>query len=247
MEEMPGEEGYPAYLASRIAEFYERAGKVVCLGSEKRIGALSVIGAVSPPGGDLSDPVVQSTLKVVKVFWALDDRLANMRHFPAINWLLSYSLYSENIQDYLKKQVAEEFMELRGRAMQLLEEESELQEIARLVGVESLSPKERLVLESARSIREDFLHQNAFHPQDTYTSLRKQYLMLRTILHFHNLGLKALEEGKDLKEITSLEVRGKIAKMKFLPEEEAEVLEVYIETDKAFKTLLQSKELGENV
>ena len=247
MEEMPGEEGYPAYLASRIAEFYERAGKVVCLGSERRIGALSVIGAVSPPGGDLSDPVVQSTLKVVKVFWALDDRLANMRHFPAINWLLSYSLYAENIQDYLKKQVAEEFIELRGRAMQLLEEESELQEIARLVGVESLSLRERLILETARSIREDFLHQNAFHPQDTYTSLRKQYLMLRTIIHFHNLGLKALDEEKDLEEITSLEVREKIAKIKFLPEEDAEILEVYIETDKAFRALLQSEELGENV
>ena len=247
MEEMPGEEGYPAYLASRIAEFYERAGKVVCLGSERRIGALSVIGAVSPPGGDLSDPVVQSTLKVVKVFWALDDRLANMRHFPAINWLLSYSLYAENIQDYLKKQVAEEFIELRSRAMQLLEEESELQEIARLVGVESLSLRERLILETARSIREDFLHQNAFHPQDTYTSLRKQYLMLRTIIHFHNLGLKALDEEKDLEEITSLEVREKIAKIKFLPEEDAEILEVYIETDKAFRALLQSEELGENV
>jgi len=247
MEEMPGEEGYPAYLASRIAEFYERAGKVVCLGSEKRLGALSVIGAVSPPGGDLSDPVVQSTLKVVKVFWALDDRLANMRHFPAINWLLSYSLYIENIQGYLNTKVAEEFIELRSRTMQLLEEESELQEIARLVGVESLSLRERLVLESARSIREDFLHQNAFHPQDTYTSLRKQYLMLRTILHFHNLGLKALEEGKNLEEVTSLEVREKIAKMKFLPEEDASILEVYIEVDNAFKTLLQGEELGENV
>ncbi|UCE22749.1 MAG: V-type ATP synthase subunit A, partial [Candidatus Aminicenantes bacterium] len=162
MEEMPGEEAYPAYLASRIAAFYERAGKVVCLGSDKRIGALSVMGAVSPPGGDLSDPVVQATLKVVKVFWALDDRLANMRHFPAINWLLSYSLYVENIKDYLNSQVAEEFITLRQDAMQLLEEESELQEIARLVGVESLSARDRLILESARSIREDFLHQNAF-------------------------------------------------------------------------------------
>ncbi|MCK4558072.1 MAG: V-type ATP synthase subunit A, partial [Candidatus Aminicenantes bacterium] len=153
MEEMPGEEAYPAYLASRIAEFYERAGKVVCLGSDNRIGALSVMGAVSPPGGDLSDPVVQATLKVVKVFWALDDRLANMRHFPAINWLLSYSLYVENIKDYLNTKVAEDFISLRQEAMQLLEEESELQEIARLVGVESLSAGERLVLESARSIR----------------------------------------------------------------------------------------------
>jgi V/A-type H+-transporting ATPase subunit A len=242
MEEMPGEEGYPAYLASRIAEFYERAGKVVCLGADKRLGALSVIGAVSPPGGDLSDPVVQSTLKVVKVFWALDDRLANMRHFPAINWLLSYSLYTENIKNYWKDEVAEDFADIRQVSMQLLEEESELQEIARLVGVESLSPKERLVLESARSIREDFLHQNAFHPQDTYTSLRKQYLMLRTIVHFHNHGLKALEEGMDLEEIFTLKVREKISKMKFLPEEETELLEVYLEIDKTFKELHKAKE-----
>lgn len=242
MEEMPGEEGYPAYLASRIAEFYERAGKVVCMGSDKRLGALSVIGAVSPPGGDLSDPVVQATLKVVKVFWALDDRLANMRHFPAINWLLSYSLYIENIKDYLNSRVAEEFITLRQQAMQLLEEESELQEIARLVGVESLSLRERLVLESARSIREDFLHQNAYHPQDTYTSLKKQYLMLRTIIHFHNLGLKALEDGKSLDEITSLEARERISKMKYVPEEESSLLETYMEVDNAFKRLSQNKE-----
>jgi V/A-type H+-transporting ATPase subunit A len=237
MEEMPGEEGYPAYLASRLAEFYERAGRVICLSSDKREGALTVIGSVSPPGGDLSDPVVQATLKVVKVFWALDDRLANMRHFPAINWLLSYSLYVENIKNYLNLQVAEEFTDLRQKAMQLLEEESELQEIARLVGVESLSARERLTLESARSIREDFLHQNAFHPQDTYTSLRKQYLMLRTIIHFHNQGLKALEEERGLNEILALAVREKISKMKFLPEEDPGVLEAYIEVDNAFKEL----------
>ena len=245
MEEMPGEEGYPAYLASRIAEFYERAGKVICLGSDRRQGALSVMGAVSPPGGDLSDPVVQATLKVVKVFWALDDKLANMRHFPAINWLLSYSLYVENIKNYMNNNVAEEFISLRQEAMELLEEESELQEIARLVGVESLSTKERLTLESTRSIREDFLHQNAFHPQDTYTSLRKQYLMLRTILHFHNSGLKALEEEKSLEEILALGVREKISKMKFVPEGESDLLEVYIEVDNAFKELLQKKGVSE--
>jgi V/A-type H+-transporting ATPase subunit A len=210
MEEMPGEEGYPAYLASRIAEFYERAGKVVCLGSEERL--------------------------------ALDDRLANMRHFPAINWLLSYSLYTENVKDYWKDEVAEDFSELRQMAMQLLEEESELQEIARLVGVESLSARERLVLESARSIREDFLHQNAFHPQDTYTSLRKQYLMLRTILHFHNQSIKALEEGVDLEEILALKVREKISKLKYLPEEDEGLLGVYIEIDQAFKELSKAKE-----
>jgi V/A-type H+-transporting ATPase subunit A len=245
MEEMPGEEGYPAYLASRIAAFYERAGKVICLGSDRRPGALTVIGAVSPPGGDLSDPVVQATLKVVKVFWALDDKLANMRHFPAINWLLSYSLYVENIKDYMNSQVAEDFTDLRQEAMLLLEEESELQEIARLVGVESLSAKDRLILESARSIREDFLHQNAFHPQDTYASLRKQYLMLRTILHFHHLGVNALKEERDLEEILALEVREKISKVKFLPEEDPGILEAYMEVDNSFKKLLQKKGLSE--
>jgi V/A-type H+-transporting ATPase subunit A len=236
MEEMPGEEGYPAYLASRLAEFYERAGKTICLGSDNRGGALSVIGAVSPPGGDLSDPVVQSTLKVVKVFWALDDRLANMRHFPAIDWLQSYSLYTENIKGYWEENVAEDFSALRQEAIRLLEEESELQEIARLVGVESLSAKDRLILESSRSIREDFLHQNAFHPQDTYTSLRKQYLMLRTILHFHNLGLRALEDVS-LDNILMLPVREKIAKLKYLPEEDTGIIEVYMEVDNAFKSL----------
>lgn len=241
MEEMPGEEGYPAYLASRLAEFYERAGRVICLGSDQREGALSVIGAVSPPGGDLSDPVVQSTLKVVKVFWALDDKLANMRHFPAINWLNSYSLYVENIKDYWEEEVAEEFSELRQEAMRLLEEESELQEIARLVGVESLSSQDRLVLESARAIREDFLHQNAFHPEDTYTSLRKQYLMLRCLIHFHNQGLNALNEGVDMDKITGMEIREKIAQMKYFAEDD-DILEVYMEMDKAFQKLLQTRE-----
>jgi V/A-type H+-transporting ATPase subunit A len=237
MEEMPGDEGYPAYLASRLAEFYERAGKVVCLGSEQRVGALSVIGAVSPPGGDLSDPVVQATLKVVKVFWALDDRLANMRHFPAINWLQSYSLYRESLKKYFSEKVAEDFVELSQEAMKLLELESELQEIARLIGVESLSFKERMVLETARSIREDFLHQNAYHPQDTYTSLKKQYLMLRTILHFHHLANQALDEGKEFAQIVALPVREKIAKMKYLPEEEEAWLAVEKEVEASFKSL----------
>jgi V/A-type H+-transporting ATPase subunit A len=242
MEEMPGEEGYPAYLASRIAAFYERAGKVECLGSDRRIGALSVIGAVSPPGGDLSDPVVQATLRVVKVFWALDDRLANARHFPAINWLNSYSLYVENVRDFWKNEVAEDFFPLRQEAMRLLEEEAELQEIARLVGVESMSLKDRLVLESARSIREDFLHQNAFHPQDTYTSLRKQYLMLRSIIHFHRSGLSALEQKVELADILGLEVREKMSKVKFFSEEDTAGLDVYIEIDNAFKELLKSQQ-----
>lgn len=242
MEEMPGEEGYPAYLASRLAEFYERAGKAVCLGSDERIGALSVIGAVSPPGGDLSDPVVQSTLKVVKVFWALDDRLANARHFPAINWLNSYSLYVENIKDFWKTEVAEDFQDLRQEAMRLLEEEAELQEIARLVGVESLSLRDRLILESARSIREDFLHQNAFHPQDTYTSLRKQYLMLRAIIHFHSSALKALEQGVEMESILGLSVRETMSKIKFLSEEDTGALDVYIEIDSAFRELLKTQQ-----
>ncbi|MFC2161340.1 V-type ATP synthase subunit A [Acidobacteriota bacterium] len=242
MEEMPGDEGYPAYLASRLAEFYERAGRVTCLGSDKRQGALSVIGAVSPPGGDMSDPVVQSTLKVVKVFWALDDRLANMRHFPAINWLQSYSLYVENIKPFWDSKVADDFSVLRQEAMHLLEKESELQEIARLVGVESLSLKDRLTLESARSIREDFLHQNAFHPQDAYTSLRKQYLMLRTILHFHHSGLTAIEGGVDLGDILKLKAREIISKVKFLPEEDEGILGSYIAVDNEFKELLKGKE-----
>ncbi len=241
MEEMPGEEGYPAYLASRIAEFYERAGKVECLGTDRRIGALSVIGAVSPPGGDLSDPVVQSTLKVVKVFWALDDRLANARHFPAINWLNSYSLYVENVKHFWKTEVAEDFVDLRQEAMSLLEEEAQLQEIARLVGVESLSTHDRLVLESARSIREDFLHQNAFHPQDTYTSLRKQYLMLRGIIHFHRSGLRAMEEGVELENILKLDIREQISKLKFFAEDDVDTLDVYIAIDKSFQQLLKSQ------
>lgn len=237
MEEMPGDEGYPAYLASRLAEFYERAGKVVCTGSDNRTGALSVIGAVSPPGGDLSDPVVQATLKVVKVFWALDDRLANMRHFPAINWLQSYSLYRDALKKYLTEKVAEDFIELSQEAMKLLELEAELQEIARLVGLESLSLKERLILETARSIREDFLHQNAYHPQDTYTSLTKQFLMLRNIIYFHHKADHALDEGKELSAIVSLGVRDRISKMKYLPEDEEALLQVEKEIEASFKIL----------
>lgn len=236
MEEMPGEEGYPAYLASRVAEFYERAGKVICFGSDGRLGALSVIGAVSPPGGDLSDPVVQATLKVVKVFWALDDRLANMRHFPAINWLLSYSLYSENLKAFYQSKVAEDFPDLRQEALQLLEEEAELLEIARLVGLESLSSRERLILDTARSLREDFLHQNAFHVEDTYSSMRKQYLMLRNILHFHHLALKALEAGVELEKILALPVKERITTMKYEPEE-ANLLDLYLDIDNEFKNL----------
>ncbi|MCS7180157.1 MAG: V-type ATP synthase subunit A, partial [bacterium] len=175
MEEMPGEEGYPAYLGTRVASFYERAGKVICLGQDEKIGSLSLLGAVSPPGGDLTDPVVQMTLRVVKVFWGLDERLAYQRHFPAINWLTSYSLYEKNIEKFVKEKIADDYMEIRNTAISLLEKEAELLEIVRLVGMETLSQNDKLVLEIARSIREDFLHQSAFDEMDAYTTLKKQY------------------------------------------------------------------------
>jgi V/A-type H+-transporting ATPase subunit A len=218
LEEMPGEEGYPAYLSSRLAEFYERSGKVVCLSNDSRQGALSVMGAVSPPGGDLSDPVVQATLRVVKVFWGLDDKLANARHFPAINWLLSYSLYHENLEDFFKNNISEEFIILRKEAMRLLEEEASLLEIARLVGIESLSFDDRLILEVARSVREDFLHQNAFHEIDTYTSLTKQYQMLKVILEFYHLSKEKLKEGMDFEKVIKLPLREKISRLKYILE-----------------------------
>jgi V/A-type H+-transporting ATPase subunit A len=222
LEEMPGEEGYPAYLSSRLAEFYERAGKVICLGSDSREGALSVMGAVSPPGGDLSDPVVQATLRVVKVFWGLDDKLANARHFPAINWLLSYSLYHDNLEEFIKNNISEDSIVLRKEAMRLLEEEASLLEIARLIGIESLSFGDRLILEAAKSIREDFLHQNAFHEVDTYTSLIKQYRMLKVILEFYTLSKEKLEEGMDFERIVRLPVREKISRLKYIEEEKLE-------------------------
>jgi V/A-type H+-transporting ATPase subunit A len=215
---MPGEEGYPAYLSSRVAEFYERAGKVICLGSDNRVGALSVMGAVSPPGGDLSDPVVQATLRVVQVFWGLDDKLANARHFPAINWLLSYSLYHDNLEEFFKKNIAEDFVALRKEAMRLLEEESSLLEITRLIGIESLTFFDRLILEVARSIREDFLHQNAFQEIDTYTSLAKQYGMLKIILNFYYLSKENLKAGMDFEKIVKLPIREKISRLKYIEE-----------------------------
>lgn len=237
MEEMPGEEGYPAYLPARIAEFYERAGAVECLGSDGRKGALSVIGAVSPPGGDLSDPVVQATLKVVKVFWSLSERLAAARHFPAIDWLASYSLYHEPLEEYFRKEAGEDFPELRKEAMKILEEEAELQEIVRLVGYESLSDHDKLLLEVARSIREDFLHQNAFHMEDTYTSLKKQYLMLRLIMKFYYLAKEAIESGKDVEKIIKLPVREEIAKAKYIPEKE---LDKFEEIEKRIKMEIEN-------
>lgn len=218
LAEMPGEEGYPAYLASRIASFYERAGYVKCVGSDERTGSVSIIGAVSPPGGDLSDPVVQATLRVVKVFWGLDASLAFSRHFPAVNWLISYSLYLDVIKDYWSEHVSADWYELRQEAMSLLQREAELQDIVRLVGMEALSPQDRLVLETARSIREDFLHQNALHEVDTYTSPKKQYLMLKNIMNFYRVASKLLEEGVPLQSILKLPEREKIARMKFVSE-----------------------------
>ena len=218
LEEMPGEEGYPAYLGTRIAEFYERAGRVICLGSDAREGTLSVVGAVSPPGGDLSDPVVQATLRVVKVFWGLEDKLAYKRHFPAINWLTSYSLYTETLDGSLRSMLGADWIEMREEAMALLQKESELEEIARLVGVEALSPGDRVILETARSIREDFLHQNAFHEEDTYTSPEKQKALLGLIMRFHERMTGAIAKGVAPADLFSLAVREKIARAKFVPE-----------------------------
>ncbi len=219
LEEMPGEEGYPAYLGSRLAQFYERAGRVIVNGTEDTEGALSVIGAVSPPGGDISEPVSQATLRIVKVFWGLDANLAYKRHFPAINWLTSYSLYTDQLADWYKENAAPDFMELRGRLMALLQDESELQEIVNLVGMDALSAPDRLKLESARSIREDYLHQNAFDPTDTYTSLKKQVLMMRAILSYYDKALDGLNKGADIEMLVNLPVRERIGRFKYEPED----------------------------
>ena len=222
LEEMPGEEGYPAYLGSRLAEFYERAGRVECLGKDSRKGGLSVIGSVSPPGGDLADPVVQSTLKVVKVFWSLEDRLAYQRHFPAINWLTSYSLYLDNLEEYYIREFSEDWEKIRKQANRILQEEANLQEIVRLVGEETLSPRDRIILYTAASIRDDFLHQNAFDEVDVYTSLKKQYLMLKVILHLHERMLEAIEEGVPIGKLLALKLKESIAGMKRIPDKEEE-------------------------
>ncbi len=222
LEEMPGEEGYPAYLASRLAQFYERAGRVITLGSGRREGSLTAIGAVSPPGGDLSEPVTQATLRIVKVFWGLDAGLAYRRHFPAINWLLSYSLYLDRVDRWNSEKIAKDWHGLRADAMRILQEEAELEEIVRLVGVDALSPNERLVLEAARSIREDYLHQNAFHEVDTYTSLHKQYRMLKLILSFCYKGRKAIESGVDIEKMFKLPVRENIGRAKYTPEDQVD-------------------------
>jgi len=219
LEEMPGEEGYPAYLGSRLADFYERAGFGKCKGTPQRHGSLTIIGSVSPPGGDLSEPVVQNTLRVTKVFWGLDDNLAHKRHFPAINWLLSYSLYVDNLKGYFAKEISGEFLALREKALKLLAEEAELEEIVRLVGVESLSQKEQLVLFISKLIREDFLYQSAFDPIDQYSSLSKQFQILKSLLLLNDLALQAVEEGILMDEIKKISVIEKIARARFIEDE----------------------------
>ena len=218
LEEMPGEEGYPAYLGSRLAQFYERAGKVISIGSEGREGALSAIGAVSPPGGDTSEPVSQATLRIVKVFWCLDSSLAYKRHFPAINWLNSYSLYSTRLDKWFAEHVNSEFPTLRADALRLLQEEAELNEIVQLVGVDGLSTTDRLKLEACKMIREDYLHQNAFHEIDTYASMNKQYRMLKLILSYYKEGLAALEKGAEFGPLVALPVREEIGRFKYVEE-----------------------------
>ncbi len=225
LEEMPGEEGYPAYLASRLAAFYERAGACACLGSPERKGSITAIGSVSPPGGDLSEPVVQATLRVVKVFWALEDRLAYERHFPAINWLNSYSLYFDRVAAYYDSTVAADYGKLVRECMKMLQMEDELKEIVRLVGIEALSAEERVLLETARSIREDFLQQNAFHRVDSFTSLKKQYLMLKAIMSFYETAIEALSHGVELEVIINAPVRVEISRMKFVPEDNISEIE----------------------
>lgn len=239
LEEMPGDEGYPAYLGSRLADYYERAGKVVCLGNEGRQGAITAIGAVSPPGGDISEPVTQSTLRIVKVFWGLDAQLAYRRHFPSVNWLSSYSLYLEKMGVWMNDNVAPDWSTLRTDAMALLQEEASLDEIVRLIGIDALSEKDRLKLEVAKSIREDYLQQNAFHEVDTYASLGKQYKMLKLILKFYDEANRALEVGVYLDKILALEVRDKIARSKYIAENEiAKIDDISNELNKAVTDLI---------
>lgn len=225
LEEMPGEEGYPAYLGTRLASFYERAGRAVCLGSDKREGSVSAIGAVSPPGGDLSEPVTQNTLRVTKVFWGLDANLAYQRHFPAINWLNSYSLYTDKLDEYWDEKFDDEWSSLRVSAMTVLEEEDNLKEIVRLVGIDALSKDERMVMETAKSLREDFLHQNAFHEIDTYASMEKQFKMLRMIMQFHELGMEALHSGAPMNKLFNLPIREKIARMRYFKENDIDQID----------------------
>ncbi|MDD6848484.1 MAG: V-type ATP synthase subunit A [Oscillospiraceae bacterium] len=235
LEEMPGEEGYPAYLGSRLAQFYERAGRVIVNGKDDVEGALSVIGAVSPPGGDISEPVSQATLRIVKVFWGLDANLAYKRHFPAINWLTSYSLYTDQLEKWFSENASPDFMELRGRLLSLLQDEAELEEIVNLVGMDALSAPDRLKLETSRSIREDYLHQNAFDPTDTYTSLKKQVLMMRSILCYYDKANEALNKGADIEMLVNLPVRERIGRYKYVEEskidDEFETIKSQLDSD----------------
>ncbi len=244
LEEMPGEEGYPAYLASRLAQFYERAGRVKTLGSEDKEGAISVIGAVSPPGGDISEPVTQATLRIVKVFWGLDSALAYKRHFPAINWLSSYSLYTDSLTDWYKTNVSADWMDLRARLMKMLQDEAELEEIVKLVGIDALSPEDRLKLEAARSIREDFLQQDAMHDVDTYAPLSKQLIMMKLVLSFYDKGSAALSNGADIEEIVALPLRERIGRIKYIEADrvEAEYNSIQLELDSELGRLV-SKEV----
>ncbi len=238
LEEMPGDEGYPAYLASRLAEFYERAGIVKVLGSVDKLGSVSAIGAVSPPGGDLSEPVSQATLRIVKVFWGLSAQLAYKRHFPAIDWLISYSLYADRMGEWYEKNVGADFMELRAFIMNILQEEASLEEIVRLVGMDTLSYKDRMTLETAKMIREDYLHQNAFHETDTYTSLDKQYRMLKLIKKFYDLGNVAVANYADIDEVTAIEAKEKIGRAKYIEESSIAAFdEIDAELEKELKAL----------
>ncbi len=244
LEEMPGEEGYPAYLGSRLAQFYERAGKVETLCSDERIGTLSVIGAVSPPGGDISEPVSQATLRIVKVFWGLDSSLAYKRHFPALNWLTSYSLYTDSLTKWFDCKVSPRWMQLRTRLMQLLQEEAELEEIVKLVGMDALSSPDRLKLEAARSIREDFLHQNAFHDIDTYTPLDKQLMLMELILAFYDKASDALTKGANVDKLVAMNVRESIGRFKYVPVDDTEKQynEILVNLDKEINKVLTEGE-----
>ncbi|MCR4638078.1 V-type ATP synthase subunit A [Ruminococcus sp.] len=244
LEEMPGDEGYPAYLGSRLAQFYERAGRVISNGTEGREGALSVIGAVSPPGGDISEPVSQATLRIVKVFWGLDSNLAYQRHFPAINWLTSYSLYADSLADWYNNNVSKDWMKSRARFMEILHDEAELKEIVKLIGMDALSPNDRLKMETARSIREDFLHQLAFHEVDTYTSLKKQLYMMKLILNFNDEAADVLAKGADVEAVANLEVREKIGRFKYIEEDktDAEFDKLSVEIYSELNGLLDKEE-----
>jgi len=237
LEEMPGEEGFPAYLGTRIASFYERSGRVKCLGSDDKEGTLSIVGAVSPPGGDLSEPVTQNTLRTVQVFWSLQDKLAYKRHFPAIDWLTSYSLYLSVLTEFYKKEIGEEYMDVRNKSMALLQEEAELEEIVRLVGVDALSAYEKLTLETARSIREDFLLQDAFDSTDSYCSIKKQFLILKLIMVFHESADKAIKKGATIEKLSALPVKAKIIRAKFIEEKN---LKIFSEIEKEIISQINS-------